>query len=223
MTDNIERRFVTRAAELRAKGDDSRTIGGYASVFNKKSSNLGGFVEIVDSRAFNKSKGDGFPNVVARFNHEDQFLLGTTRSGTLRLDVDSEGLLYDVDVPRTREDVFELVQRGDVAKSSFAFRTMEDDWGMTEDNFPVRTLLNVQLVDVAPVTTPAYPDASVGLRSLAEAKDADYEEVRNLAKKAELYRLFKRSDRPTPKENPGGVSVAQARLELLKLKNSPHL
>lgn len=221
MTD-IERRYTRQATELRAKGDDSRTIGGYASVFNKKSQNLGGFVEIVDSRAFNKSRGDSWPNVVARFNHEDQFLLGTTRSGTLRLDIDDEGLVYDVDVPLTREDVFELVQRGDVSKSSFAFRTMEDDWGMTEDNFPLRTLLNVQLVDVAPVTTPAYPDATAGLRSLADAKDADIEEVRNLARKGELARLFKRSDRPSIVK-PSGVSIHQARMDLLKLKDSPHL
>jgi HK97 family phage prohead protease len=221
VTDNIERRYTRRAAELRAKGDDSRTIGGYAAVFDKRSQNLGGFVELVDSRAFNKSKGDGFPEVVARFNHEDAFLLGTTRAGTLRLDVDSEGLVYDVDVPRTREDVLELVQRGDVAKSSFAFRVIEDDWDMTDDNFPQRTLMKVQLVDVAPVTTPAYPDSSAGLRSLANAKDADLEEVRNLAKKGELARLFKRSDRPTVK--PGGVSVNQARLDLQRMKNSPYL
>lgn len=220
---DIERRFTKRAAELRANGDtESRTIGGYASVFNKKSSNLGGFIEVVDNRAFNKSKGDGFPDVMARYNHDDNMLLGTTASGTLRMSIDGEGLIYEVDVPNARQDVLELVQRGDVNKSSFAFRTMEDDWDMTEDGFPQRTLLKVQLVDVAPVNTPAYPDATAGLRSLAFAKDADVEEVRSLAKSGELARLFKRSDRPST-VRPDGISVNQARLELLKLKDSPYL
>lgn len=215
----IERRYVSRATELRKS--ESRTIGGYASVFGKMSSNLGGFVERVDPKAFNKSAGDQWPGVVARFNHEDQFLLGTTRSGTLRLSIDDEGLLYEVDVPKTREDVYELVQRGDVAKSSFAFRVLEDDWDTTDDGFPVRTLLKTQLVDVAPVVTPAYPDASVGLRSLANAKDADVADVLNLAKKGELARLFKRSDKQT--KVPGGINVNQARMELLRLKDSPYL
>lgn len=212
----IERRYVDQATELRKS--ESRTIGGYASVFNKMSSNLGGFVERVDPKAFNKSAGDGYPGVVARFNHLDEFLLGTTRAGTLRLSIDDNGLLYEVDVPKTREDVYELVQRGDVAKSSFAFRVLEDDWESTSDGFPVRTLLKTQLMDVAPVVTPAYPDATAGLRSLATAKDADFEEVRNMAKKGELARLFKRTDRPS-----AGLSVQQARVQLLAAKNSPYL
>jgi HK97 family phage prohead protease len=219
----IERRYVRLNAELRATSEGSRTIGGYASVFNKRSSNLGGFVEIVDSRAFNKSRGDGYPDVVARFNHENQFLLGTTRSGTLRLSIDGDGLAYEVDVPQTRQDVYELVQRGDVTRSSFAFRTHEDDWSLTEDNFPQRTLVSVQLVDVAPVTIPAYPDSSAGLRSLALAKEAEFEEVRALAEENELRKLFVRTDRPSPVANPKRITVEQARMALLARKDSPYL
>lgn len=214
----IERRYTRRETEVRAL--ESRTIGGYASVFGKRSSNLGGFVEVVDTRAFNKSQGDGWPDVVARFNHDDAFILGTTRGATLRLSLDAEGLRYDVDVPETRQDVLELVQRGDVAKSSFAFRTRDDSWGTTEDGFPLRTLESVQLVDVAPVTVPAYPDSSAGLRSLAAHKDADFEEVRKLAADGELTKLFKRTDRPS---SPAGVSINEARAHLLAVKNSPYL
>lgn len=220
---NVERRYVNNEAELRAA--DSRTIGGYASVFNKPSSNLGGFIEQVDSRAFNKSAGDGFPGVVARFNHQDQFLLGTTRSGTLRLSVDGNGLAYEVDVPQTRQDVLELVQRGDVTKSSFAFITHEDQWSMSEQNYPVRTLMKVQLVDVAPVTTPAYPDSSAGLRSLATAKEAEFEEVRKLAQENELRKLFVRTYRPVLREKPTlkTIDVNQARMDLLARKECPYI
>lgn len=209
----IERRYTKSLAELRAAESGARTIGGYAAVFGKLSANLGGFVELVDSRAFNQSKGNGFPDVVARFNHDNAFMLGTTASGTLRLSTDREGLSYSVDVPVTRQDVFELVTRGDVTKSSFAFRTLEDSWDLTEAGFPQRTLIAVQLVDVAPVTTPAYPDASVGLRSLAERCDAPMADVEALAKSNELRKLLTRTDRPTQK------TIQQLRVELMAKRN----
>ena len=51
----------------------------------------------------NKSRADGWPGVVCRYNHDDEFLLGTTRSGTLRLSIDETGLNYDVNVPECRK------------------------------------------------------------------------------------------------------------------------
>ncbi|MGW8387542.1 HK97 family phage prohead protease [Streptomyces albidoflavus] len=185
-----ERRFTRGPVEVRAAGE-SRTIGGYAAKFNALSRNLGGFVERIDPGFFAKSEGDGWPEAMARYNHDDNMLLGTTGAGTLRLAVDGTGLDYQVDVPAARADVFELVERGDVARSSFAFYTFEDDWGMTEQGFPVRTLLSGQLVDVAPVNTPAYLDTSTGLRSLAERAGAELEEVRGAAEDGQLARFLK--------------------------------
>jgi HK97 family phage prohead protease len=180
-----ERRFTRGPVEVRAAGE-TRTIGGYAAKFNVLSRNLGGFVERIDTGFFAKSEGDGWPRAMARYNHDNNMLLGTSRSGTLRLVTDGVGLDYAVDVPDTRADVYELVQRGDVAESSFAFRTLDDDWSMTEDGFPVRTLLAGQLVDVAPVNDPAYLDTSTGLRSLAERAGAELEEVRAAAEAGDL-------------------------------------
>lgn len=182
---DAERRFTRGLVEVRAAGE-TRTIGGYAAKFNALSRNLGGFVERIDPGFFAKSEGDGWPRVMARYNHDNNMLLGTSRSGTLRLSTDGTGLDYTVDVPAARADVYELVQRGDVAESSFAFRTLDDDWSMTEDGFPVRTLLAGQLVDVAPVNDPAYLDTSTGLRSLAEKAGADLEEVRAAAAAGDL-------------------------------------
>jgi HK97 family phage prohead protease len=158
--------------EFRAAAEDSGSIGtlrGYAAVFNKLSQNLGGFVEEVDRGAFTKSLADKAP-VMARYNHEDSGLLGTTQAETLRLGVDDTGLWYEVDLPDTQagRDVRALAARGDVQHSSFAFYTISDDWGMTDQGFPKRTLTGVQLVDVAPVNNPAYRDTSVAVRALAE-------------------------------------------------------
>ncbi|MEV4159002.1 HK97 family phage prohead protease [Nonomuraea dietziae] len=189
-TSTAERRFTRGLVEVRKDGGQYR-IGGYAAKFNKLSRNLGGFVERIDPAFFAKSEGDGWPEVMARYNHDDNMLLGTSDAGTLALAVDGVGLGYDVDLPASRADVYELVQRGDVRRSSFAFYTFESDWGLTDQDFPVRTLLSGQLVDVAPVNTPAYLDTSTGLRSLAEQAGAELAEVRAAAEAGELARFLK--------------------------------
>lgn len=203
MTD-LERRYTPVTVEARAT-QEKRTIGGYAAVFERPSRNLGGFVEVVDPGAFSQSRADGWPDVIARYNHDDNMVLGTTGAQTLRLHVDNRGLLYEVEPPESRRDIYELVERGDVQKSSFAFRVMPegDDWGLTDQGFPQRRLLSVQLHDVAPVNTPAYPDASVGLRSLAEHVDAPVEEVRKLAEDNELRKFFMRTDKSTKAQTYG--------------------
>ncbi len=225
MTNEIERRFTTGQVEVRAAGAEHRTIGGYAAKFNKPSRNLGGFVERIAPSTFNRSRGNGFPDVMARYNHSNEHLLGTTGARTLRLDVDDVGLVYDVDVPESRADVYELVQRGDVPKSSFAFRVIGDDgdeWGLTDQNYTQRTLLSVELVDVAPCNSgiAAYSDTSAALRSLAGRMDAELEEIRTLAEAGDLTKLFIRTDNrgePVAKRDYG----AAARMALLGRQSDP--
>lgn len=225
-TVDIERRYTsgdTGKAELRAD-DGQKRIGGYAAVFNRSSKNLGGFVEVVDPVAFNQSRGDGWPEVIARYNHDDNQLLGTTAAGTLRLGLDSYGLSYEVDPPSSMAHVTELVQRGDVRKSSFAFRTISDDWTMTEQGYPLRRLTGVQLVDVAPVNVPAYPDSTAGLRSLATKFEADLEEVRSMAQADELRKFFVRTDGPQPKKvAKRGMFGPAAAAALLARREDPYV
>lgn len=192
-----ERRYTQFPLEARKSNSGGDSIGGYAAVFNKPSQNLGGFVEEVDPTFFNDSRGKGWPNVVARFNHDDSFLLGTTAGRTLTLSVDGTGLDYSVEPPKARGDIVELVRRGDIQRSSFAFITHEDEWGVTDQNFPKRRLIAGTLVDVAPVVSPAYLDTSAGLRSLAARVEASEEEIRSLAAAGELRKLFIRTDTPS--------------------------
>ena len=63
------------------------------------------------------------------------------------------------------------MKRGDVSQMSFAFRVAGDDgdhWEQTDEGQVVRTLRNVRLYDVSPVTYPAYPDTDVAARSLEQ-------------------------------------------------------
>jgi HK97 family phage prohead protease len=231
MTTNLERRFADARVDvrLRSEGETRNTIGGYAAVFNKRSDDLGGFYEVIAPSAFNESRGRGFPGLVALYNHDQNILLGTTNARTLRVDVDKVGLAYEVDLPQARSDLYELVQRGDVSKSSFAFQVVGkegDQWEMDERGLVRRTLLNAQLFDVSPVNTPAYQDSSVGLRStelalrsLANRMSADPAEVLAAAKDQELRRFFKRSDRPSA-EKPQTSAAAALSLVLSKARPS---
>ena len=219
---DAERRFTPGSVEIRSAGDGQR-IGGYGAVFGKLSRNLGGFVELVDTGAFNQARMLNWPNVVCRYNHDSNMILGTSQGGTLSLRTDRIGLEYEVLPPQARADILELVERGDIQFSSFAFRVPPggDEWGTTDQNYPMRTLHEVQLVDVAPVLDPAYPDATAGLRSLAAAMDADLTEVRKMAEADELRRFFVRTDRPVyaPPKEP--VRAAAAMMQLMEKRRDP--
>lgn len=221
-----ELRYTPGLVEYRDEAG-GKHIAGYGAVFSKLSRNLGGFVEAVDERAFNKSRADGFPGVVCRYNHSNDVLLGTVAGGTLQLRIDpGVGLHYEVLPPQSRADILELVQRGDVRHSSFAFRVPPggDDWSVTDQNYPMRSLREVHLVDVAPVVDPAYPDATAGLRSLASHMAAPLEDVVELAQSDELRKFFVRTDRssiapkPTPPKRLFGPAAA---LKLLERRASP--
>ena len=193
--DSIEIRVRADRVEFRDAAAGSAAVGvlaGYAAVYERLSQNLGGFVEKVAHGAFAQSLADNNP-VLARYNHDDNQLLGTTEAETLRVSSDETGLPYDVDLPDTSvgRDVAVLAKRGDVRYSSFAFRTLEDAWSVTDQGFPLRTLVKVQLVDVAPVNNPAYRDTSVGMRSLAERTGIDPADLTTVGVEEIRARLLK--------------------------------
>lgn len=189
MTSNLERRQTLGAVETRAS-DEGQRIGGYAAKFNTLSQNLGGFVERIAPGFFDSSRDSAWRGVMARYNHD--LLLGTTAAGSLRLNINSTGLDYEVDLLDDAESqrVFKLVTRGDVSQSSFAFVATEDEWTMTEQGFPLRTLVRGGLHDVAPVDSPAYLDTSTGLRSLAECRGVDIAEIEALARANDLAKIL---------------------------------
>ena len=165
-------------------------------------------VEQVDRRAFNKSTAGGCPGVLA---HSDDYLLGTTGAGTLRLNIDERGLLDEVDVPECRSDTLEMVSRGEISKNSFAFQCFEDEWAYWNGQ-PLRNLFPRRLIDVAPVNMPAYLDSSAGLPSLARFVDVPVEEIIDLHIPAGVRKLFTRtSDRSM---RPTGRNPHQALVEM---------
>jgi HK97 family phage prohead protease len=170
-----ETRTTNSKFEVRSNEDGTVTMVGYAAKFNTRSQDLGGFVETIAPGAFTRSLEDG-ADVKALFNHDPNIVLGRSTAGTLRLIQDDIGLRYEVDLPNTTagKDLAISLQRGDINQSSFAFRTISDDWSFDTDGRELRTLHDLELRDVSPVTYPAYLDTDSGIaqRSLEAARAA---------------------------------------------------
>lgn len=169
---NEIRCFDTKMSiEQRGEGDKKISVlVGHAAVFNSLSADLGGFRERIEHNAFDNVMGD---DVRAVFNHDPNIVLGRTKSKTLRLTIDTEGLNYEIDLPDTQQarDLAVSVARGDIDGSSFKFRVLEDKWEMNDEGQEVRVIINIgRLLDVGPVTFPAYADATVAKRSLEDFK-----------------------------------------------------
>ena len=120
-------------------------------------------VERIAPGAFARALSDGH-DVVALFNHDHNQLLGRTPN-TLRLSADDEGLHYEIDLPQTGlgRDVRHLIDRGDLRGSSFAFRPARTRWTRDGDT-DVFEVLDLDLIDVSPVTRPAYQGTAVRMR-----------------------------------------------------------
>lgn len=161
----IERFPVAAQIEVRAAKDASgkRELVGYAIVYNTRSQDLGGFVEVIAPGAFTASiQAD---DIRALWNHDDNIVLGRTKSGTLQLADEARGVRFTIDPPASAGQQIESIERGDVDGTSFGFYVDRDAWAMV-DNLAVRTVLQARLVEVSPVTFPAYLSSSVGVRSL---------------------------------------------------------
>lgn len=186
---DVERRnFVIDGCkiETRADGDDSsKTIIGHAAVFNELSENLGGFREIIKPGAFREAIEQD--DVRALFNHNPDFILGRNKSGTLKLSEDERGLAIEITPPDTQvgRDLVVSMERGDITQMSFGFRVKAggQSWGEDENGEIVRTLSDLKLFDVSPVTYPAYPQTDVALRSLDDFKSEKSKEQQRLEHK----------------------------------------
>jgi HK97 family phage prohead protease len=167
------------SVEWRDSGDaahkNETTLRGHAAVFNSLSEDLGGFRELIEPGFFRAALRKS-PDVRLLFNHDPNYVMARTASGTLELREDSVGLRVFATVDKTIgwvKDLRTSMQRGDVDQMSFAFTLTDvgDDWAVTEDGEVVRTLRAdgaEQIFDASVVTYPAYSATSVNMRSLLE-------------------------------------------------------
>jgi HK97 family phage prohead protease len=171
MANEIERRGIEMVVELRSESDP--TVSGYAALYNVETEIGGYFREQIAPGAFT-SATNGTDDVRALFNHDPNYVLGRTKSGTLVLHSDKKGLKYDIDLNPDDPDAQRVrakIKRGDVSGSSFGFRVIEETWQepKSRTELALRTITKAELFDVSPVTYPAYPQTSVSARAKGEA------------------------------------------------------
>jgi len=174
LRNGFEMRFTSTGIEA---DPDEPKIGGYAAVFSTPVEIVRGLREQVAPGAFAKSIG--VDDVRGLLNHDPNYVLGRTSSGTLRLMEDATGLRFEVDPPDTQwaRDLMVTMRRRDVSGGSFGFRVVKDSWEHLPDGDELRTIEEAKLLDVSVVTYPAYPATQTHVRSVA---GIDLDEIADL-------------------------------------------
>lgn len=177
MQNGIERRnFALKSIEIRQAESGASIVEGYAAVFNQLSVPLWGFREQIAPGAFKRSISE--KHVKALWNHNPDYPLGSTKNGTLTLSEDEHGLRFSLEPPNSTwgKDALESIRRGDVDGVSFGFTVVKDEWDQSDPNNVVRTLKDVDLIEISPTPFPAYPQTSVSARSTLTS-GIDYDRI----------------------------------------------
>lgn len=157
----MNRFFVETRSEL-----SGNTLRGHAAVFDTVA-RMGRSYERIAPGAFARVLEGS--DVRALINHDPSLVIGRQSAGTLRLQEDATGLAFEVDLPDTQaaRDLRELVSRGDISGASFGFIRGDVTQSRSADGTPVTTHTAFRkLLDVSPVTFPAYDSADVQLRAI---------------------------------------------------------
>lgn len=184
---------------------ESRTVEGYAIVFGQRSRVLFDrktrrtFTEVISPDAVSGellSRSD----VKALLEHDGGRLLARSvnGAGTLKLEIDDYGVKYRFEAPATPDGdyVVELVRRGDLFGSSFAYATDEVKHVRYEQEADGTLLRRVERIDwigdVSIVSDPAYMGTDVEVRSLAPFFESDKEDEADYLREAEELRRLAR-------------------------------
>lgn len=193
----IEQRVLPLNIELRqAEGDDVPKLVGHAAVFNEWSTisdpwfgDL--YEEQVAPGAFRKTIKEG--DIRALWNHDPNIVLGRLKAGTLTLREDEQGLATEITPPDNEwgRPVLDAVKRGDVSGMSIAFQVVKEKWTHPDrkkepEALRQRVIMEARLMEVSPVTFPAYPQTDIGARSEDNEDESRLLRAFRIARLAEL-------------------------------------
>ncbi|QKS71912.1 HK97 family phage prohead protease [Paenalkalicoccus suaedae] len=152
--------FGTNMIEHRQE-DGQDILSGYVVQFDRMSLPIGGmFREKVERGAFTKTLQR--TKTIAVWNHNIDLVLGNTRNRTLKLYEDDIGLRFEIKPPNTQagRDAIELIKKKYVTGVSMGMNVVRDNWEEGGE-LPIRTLYEVDLIEISPTPLPAYPDSGV--------------------------------------------------------------
>lgn len=140
-----------------------RKLSGYIARFDTEA-RIGIFTETIKPGAFRASITSG-RDILALADHDEARVLGRTKSGTLELHEDGDGLAFTLSLPDTQagRDIAALAERGDLGGCSFGFTVPKGGDAWDGDH---RELRSVDLHEVSIVQAhPAYDGTDVALRN----------------------------------------------------------
>lgn len=185
----MEIRSFGNSAAPQVSGE-SRTIEGYAIVFGQESevlfdkSKKRRFIEVIQPGAVTQELLER-SDVKALLEHNAQRMLARSYNGkgTLTLTVDAHGVKYRFDAPATPDGDYsvEMVKRGDLFGSSFAYATSENNvrYEKRADGMLMRYVNKIDWIgDVSIVSDPAYMGTDVSVRSLDQYFPEENEEYK---------------------------------------------
>lgn len=187
----LEQRNTTFPVSV-TEENEKRTVEGYAMLFGVKSDGLD-FEEVIERGALDGviEKSDVF----ALLNHNrDRGILARSVNGkgSLTLTVDSKGLKYRFEAPRTMlgDELLENLRRNEINQSSFAFTVADggEKWERMKNGKWKRTISQfARIYDVSPVYNAAYSKTTVCMRGkeqvekeLEERKEVGEEYYNNI-------------------------------------------
>lgn len=207
-----EFRITENSEVLIEKRADGKTyMVYYAIVFNKLSRDMGGWRERVLPSAVD---GADFTEWVAKKNHDANYLLAASWSGTGKFEADERGIktiLLAGDSTIWNDTMKEAV-RGDLRSASFEFQLAKDGVRWVNENVDgvdtdIREITKFKKIwDLSPVVVPAYPDTN-GI-SIAKREHEQIVNQRELDQKNEV------TDKVEEVENKEEASVGES-IELL--------
>ena len=168
---SVIRRSFPMKVEIEERDGLPPVLVGHAAVFNTLSRNLGGYREVIKPGAFQRAISGG-QDVVALFNHSENYPLGRTSAGTLSLREDSQGLAVTIFPPDTQyaRDLMVSMKRGDVVDMSFAFKPVTSKRSSDAEGAIIERH-DVDLFDISPVVFPAYPGTDIAVRAMLRSLD----------------------------------------------------
>jgi HK97 family phage prohead protease len=223
--------------ELREEANKPPKLVGYASVFNQEAEIFGLWREKVAPGAFKRTIAQA--DIRALWNHNTDLVLGRNKANppTLSLKEDDHGLKVEIIPPDTQagRDAVTSIKRGDVSQMSISFQIVKQEWFTPDDKkvLPLRTISEMKLFEVSPVTFPAFEQTTISARSVMEPEtendpreqalflslEADHglelttEQRQIIAKAVELYQPYLLDSEPDP-EDPGHHSGPETDSEL---------
>ena len=189
-------KILYRAISEVRSTNDSRTIAGYAIVFDSWSKDLGGFYEIIRKTAINQELINR-SDVIMNINHDDDKMVARSVNGegTLKLTIDDTGLRFEFEAPPTPlgDELLFNVRSGNLFECSFAFSLSGSDncerW--TKDgNMLRREILEIDgIYDCSICTHGAYGDTSCHARELQKEEINIQTILRDMDNKTKLEQL----------------------------------